>query len=129
MRIKGTGLLLSLLAGALFCMSGCAALVAGGAAAGGTYAYMSGWLERTYQAPLDEAYQASLGAAQELGMEVVEREQELGKASIQAERNDTTYWIELNSTDGDMTEIRVRAGLLGDEEASQRVHEAIQANL
>ena len=48
--------------------TGCMALVAGGVAAVGTYTYVSGQLNRTYNANLERTYNAALAGCQALGL-------------------------------------------------------------
>lgn len=118
-----------LLALTLFGAAGCAALVAGGAAGAGTYVWTEGNLQRDYQASLDQTYQAAMGAVQELGLQVQEREQSMSEASIEAVQNDTTYRINLDSKGENLTTVGVRVGIMGDRQASERVHSAIADRL
>ncbi|MGE4440918.1 MAG: DUF3568 family protein [Desulfomicrobium sp.] len=109
--------------------TGCAALVVGGAAAVGTYTYVAGQLKRTYNANLDTAYQATLAGCEALGLPVQDREKQLSKASIKVIDGDRDAWIWLTAQSSTTTEISVRVGLLGDELASRRIHDAIAARL
>jgi hypothetical protein len=119
----------------VFCMliglsfSGCAAIVAGGAGAGATYAYLQGWLERDYEVTLDQAHKASIAAVQNLGMAVVEDFREVGSVKIKAEKGDRTNWINLSSKGQKLTTISVRSGMLGDEAASKTIHREIERRL
>ncbi len=115
----------------LFCfsLSGCAAIVAGGAGAGATYAYLQGWLERDYEVTLDQAHKASIAAVQNLGMVVEEDVREVGSAKIKASKGDQTNWIHLTSKGRKLTTISVRTGLLGDEAASKAIHGEIERRL
>jgi hypothetical protein len=119
-------LLLLLCFGLLLTAYGCAALVAGGAAAGGTYAYTEGWVGRDYQVGLDRAYDMSLQAAQKLDMSVVERDKDVASARIKARKSDTDYWIKLDEKGEGLTNVSVRAGIIGDKEASQKIHHEIE---
>jgi hypothetical protein len=119
----------------VFCMliglsfSGCTAIVAGGAGAGATYAYLQGWLERDYEVTLDQAHKASIAAVQSLGMAVVEDFREVGSVKIKAEKGDRTSWINLSSKGQKLTTISVRSGMLGDEAASKTIHREIERRL
>lgn len=126
MRLSVSLLLLVLCVGFI---SGCAAVVAGGAAAGGTYVYTEGRLQRDYEASLDPAYYASLDAVSEMNMEIMEKEKSVTEASIRAKDGDTKVWIDLDSVDQDTTQISVRYGLTGDETASKSIHQAIAENM
>jgi len=119
-------LLLLLCLGLLMTAYGCAALVAGGAAAGGTYAYTEGWVGRDYQVGLDRAYDMSLQAAQRLDMSVVERDKDVASAKIKARKSETDYWIKLDEKGDGLTNISVRAGIIGDKDASKKIHQEIE---
>ncbi|MBE1425149.1 hypothetical protein H4684_001793 [Desulfomicrobium macestii] len=109
--------------------TGCAALVVGGAAAVGTYTYVAGMLQRTYNANLDTTYQATLAGCEALGLPVQDRQKQLSKASVKVVDGDRDVWISLTAQSSTTTEVSVRVGYLGDELASRRIHEAIQARL
>lgn len=109
--------------------SGCAAVLLGGAAAGGTYVYVSGKLTRTYKAPLSKTYAACQAALKDLQLPLETQEKTLGSASLRAHDGENTVYIDLTSVDRDQTEVSVRVGVSGDEQASKRIHEAIQRRL
>lgn len=109
--------------------TGCAAVVVGGAAAVGTYTYVAGHLKKTYNANLDGAYQASIAGCESLGLPVLEREKQLSQATIKTRDADREVWITLKAQSSTTTEISVRVGYLGDEQASRRIHDAIGAKL
>jgi len=107
---------------------GGAAAVASGASAGATYEYFQGWVERDYEVTLDQAYNASKVAVQNLKMKVVEDMREVGSAKIKATKGDQTNWIKLGSKAEKLTTISVRTGMLGDERASKTIHREIEKN-
>ncbi|EMG36287.1 Protein of unknown function (DUF3568) [Desulfocurvibacter africanus PCS] len=122
--------LLLILALSLPMAAGCGALVAGGAAAAGTYIYTEGRLQRQYDTTLDEAFQASLDGARDMDLKVTEQNKEVAEASIRAEQQDgSPVWITLESVDQNKTQVSVRVGYTGDEQASRRIHEAIAKRL
>ncbi len=109
--------------------TGCAAVVVGGAAAVGTYTYVAGQLKKTYNVNLDGAYQASVAGCESLGLPLLEREKQLSQATIKTRDADREVWITLKAQSSTTTEISVRVGYLGDEQASRRIHDAIGAKL
>ncbi|EGJ48657.1 DUF3568 domain-containing protein [Desulfocurvibacter africanus] len=118
--------ILFILALSLSMAAGCGALVAGGAAAAGTYVYTEGRLQQQYDANLDQAFQASLAGARDAGLKVTEQNKEVAEASIRAEQQDgSPVWITLESLDQNKTQVSVRVGYTGDEQASRRIQEAI----
>ncbi|EGJ48656.1 DUF3568 domain-containing protein [Desulfocurvibacter africanus] len=111
---------------------GCAAVAAllGLAAVGaGTYIYVDGKLQRDYEVPLDRTYEASLGAVQDMRLELTEKSKDISQAQIRAKDNETPIWIGLESLEANRTKVSVRVGYTGDEQASRRIHEAIARRL
>ena len=109
--------------------SGCAAIVASGAGAGATYAYLQGWLERDYEVPLDQAHKATIAAINSLEMVVTEDVRDIGSAKIKATKADQTTWINLSSRGEKLTTVSVRSGMIGDEAASKTIHREIEKYL
>jgi hypothetical protein len=113
----------------LLALYGCAAVIAGGAASGATYVYTEGWVARDYNVGIGRAYNAGLAAAKNLGMTVVEKSKRVASANIKMKKGDKDYWIKMEQTSDNRTTISVRAGVMGDKEASQRIHEEIKKML
>lgn len=109
--------------------SGCAAVIVGGAAATGTYVYMAGWVQQTYNRNLDAVYAAAQSGPTSLGLTLKSAEKQIGKASMQFLDGDTAVWISLEATSLYTTKVSVRWGILGDEVASRRIIEAIGTHL
>ncbi|GAB6113676.1 DUF3568 family protein [Desulfomicrobium escambiense] len=109
--------------------TGCAAVVVGGAAAVGTYTYVAGQLKKTYNVNLDGAYRASIAGCESLGLPVLEREMQLSQATVKTRDGEREVWINLKTQSSTTTEISIRVGYLGDEQASRRIHDAIGAKL
>ena len=110
-------------------LSGCAYAVIGGAAAGGTYAYVAGWLHKDYEESLEQTYEASLEAMQDLEIRVETKTLSLSKADVRGKKGDETITVKMEKQSGGVVKVSVRVGLLGDEQASREVHEAIADNL
>lgn len=68
-------------------------------------------------------------SAEALNLTVTERSLAVASAEIKAAKEGTTYWINMESKGERLTEVSVRAGILGDEAASKIVHNAIEARL
>ena len=110
-------------------LAGCAAVATGGAAAGATYAYVTGWVVKDYPKDLNDTYRAGLEAVKHLDMQVVEKSHDLSSADIKSTLGNTDYWIKMQSKSDYLTKVSVRSGLLGDKVASLKIHEAIQKAL
>jgi hypothetical protein len=111
------------------CLCGCAVVVAGSLAAGGTYTYVTGWLKRDYSVSLDRAYRAAGQAASELALKVDTSKKDLSSASIAGKDGDSPFWIDIEDTGQGFVFISVKNGYFGDELASRRIHEAIAKRL
>lgn len=122
-RLKNLLLILVLLS------TGCAAVVIGGAAAVGTYTYTAGQLKKTYNANLDATYKATIAGCESLGLPVLDREKQLSKASVKTMDGELDVWISIDVQSSTTTEVSIRVGYLGDEQASRRIHEAIGSKL
>jgi len=53
----------------------------------------------------------------------------MASASIKAKKGDEDYWIKMKEKAKKRTTISVRAGVLGDKEASQKIHEEIDKQI
>lgn len=110
-------------------VSGCAAVVLGGAAAGGTYVYVTGQAKQKFNADLGNTYKAGLKACQDLNLTVKANKKKLSEASIKAVDVDTDVFIDFTYVSSKVTEVSVRYGLFGDEDSSRRIIATINKNL
>jgi hypothetical protein len=115
--------------------TGCALFVvagAGAAAGVGTAQYISGELKQAYAAPMDKTWNASLAAVEELKMKATEKyidnldQNRVIKGKIEEKKD---FQIALEALAKDVTMVKVRIGVLGDEEYSKKVQEVIAKNL
>lgn len=109
---------------------GCAgALIAGGAAAGaGAAAYAMGELKATDQVSISRAYAASENALRSLEFRIAESEKDAINARLVAYGvNDKKITVNLNSVTTEMTEVRIRVDVFGDEALSERILREIRA--
>lgn len=106
--------------------SGCV-LVAGGAAAAGTYVWMDGNVESVESAELSEVHAAALGALDEMGVEITEQRADRTAGRIRAETAaGKTVRIDLEPGGVDRTKVRIRVGTMGDKDLSQAILEAMR---
>ncbi len=117
------------LAGMIFLSAGCAVLGVGavGAAAGGTV-YVNGEEYAAYSTSMEKAWKASEDVIAEMGMKVTRKAIEnmdrsrLLKGKMKDGRD---FEINLEAKASDVTVVKVRVGLFGDEAASKQVQDAI----
>jgi hypothetical protein len=114
--------------------AGCALFVAGaGVAAGvGGAEYVQGELKQAYAAPMEKAWNASLATVDELKMKTTEKwidnqDQNRGIKGKTHEKED--FQIALEAMSKDVTMVKVRIGVFGDEAYSKRIQEVIAKNL
>lgn len=115
--LRGTILGLSLLASAMF-LSGCLAMMAGGAAAG-TVAYVRGDSEMVVDGGVDRVRLSAVAVADELGLVSIQDEGDQTAAHL-IFRNalDEKLTVTLESVTDTSTRIRVRHGIFGDRDKS-----------
>ena len=108
-------------------LSGCAAVVVGGAAAGATYTYVKGWLADDYIVPLKHGYRACIEALKSHELKIIEKEKDINRAMIKAQGANREIWIRLKRVSKRVTRISVRFGLMGDQKASKLLHKTIRS--
>jgi hypothetical protein len=115
--------------------TGCALFVVAGAGAVagvGTAQYVAGELKQTYSTPMEKAWNASLAGVDELKMKPTEKyidnldQNRVIKGKTQDGKD---FQISLEAMAKDVTLVKVRIGVFGDEEYSKKVQEAIAKSL
>jgi hypothetical protein len=116
---------------AMTLLSGCAAVVVGGAAgAAAGYVYVNGTLKDTLDVPLPRAEKASEAAMAEMDLIAVEATVDKLEARLTARMADgTKVRVKLKAVDFGTTTIHVRVGLFGDKAISQQVLRYIRREL
>ena len=105
--------------------------ILGGAAAGiGTYSYLNGELEVKYPVGFDKAWQGAVTAMEQLQFTKESSNRDGLAGKLEARRGDgTPITISFELISDKVTSIRVRVGMFGDQEISERIHERIKENL
>ena len=115
--------------------TGCAVFVAAGAGAAvgiGTAEYIGGELKQAYAAPMEKTWNASLATTDELKMKTTEKSiDNLDKNRVIKGRTEDgkDFQIALEDLGKDVTMVKVRVGLFGDEKSSSTIHEKIAKKL
>jgi hypothetical protein len=121
--------LVVLLAGVAIGASGCL-LVAVGAGAAGTVAYVKGELEATLDAGMDKSYDATLKALDQLQIVPTQKLKDSLSAEIIARTSDDTkITIKLARVDEKITKMTIRVGVFGDQAQSTAIYERVKQNL
>ena len=103
-------------------MSGCVALLAGAAGAGGTTAWLSGKLVHDVNTPFDETVNAARLALKALGLRTTKQIKKDIVAQLISEYTDgKTIWIDIHKTTQFTSRIEVRVGVIGDKEAARKI--------
>lgn len=125
------GWLVLLLLGA-FLISGCGALLVGGAAVGagsGTYFYINGEMKTDYYYSFDSTWNACQKTVADMRGLDVGPEKEIGKGKITAMIDDEKVQILVTYKAKNVTTVAVRVGLIGNKLSSQLIHDRIGDNL
>lgn len=115
--------------------TGCAVFVAAGAGAAvgiGTAEYIGGELKQAYAAPMEKTWNASLATTDELKMKTTEKFiDNLDKNRVIKGRTEDgkDFQISLENLGKEVTMVKVRVGLFGDEKSSKAIHDTIAKNL
>jgi len=128
-----TKLLMTLSLAALLAFgSGCVLFVAGAVAGAGVagYAWVNGEIKTTVSASLNQSWQASLAALNDLQFPVSSKSKDALEGELTAQNaKDTTIKVSLKYISNTSTEIRIRVGTFGDEALSRTILEKIRAHL
>lgn len=123
---KKTGLMYLLMLSAM--LSGCAAVVAGGAAvtAGtGTYLYVNGEMKTDYPDSFDRVWKACEKAVASMkGTEVVPSK-EISEGTIEATIDGERVLFSIKYKAINATTVAIRVGVIGNEQSSQFLHDKI----
>jgi len=128
MRNRSVFLVVSFVGAAL--LAGGCMVVAVGAGAAGTVAYLKGDLEAVEAANLDTVYKATLKALDELELRVTRKPKDLLSAEIIArDAADQKVTIKLKATTENTTKLSIRIGFFGSETKSRFIYQKIRDNL
>jgi len=121
-------LLLTFILGFSFLIStGCPALLVGGAAGLGTGAYVGGELKSTQEVSLNRAWKATQMAMDDLKFHITGKEKDVFDAKLTASgAANKKINVSLKRLSNNLTEIRIRVGIFGDEPLSRHILEKIK---
>ena len=109
---------------------GCATLMTGAVAGAGGVVWVKGRLSEELDVNVSTVYEASIEALRELELPVLESEKDKLTARIRSEFSDgTKVWIDIDSRTETSAKIVIRVGILGDEEKSRRLLDAVHRHL
>lgn len=123
-------LLLSLTIGSTFLFQGCVALVVGAGAGAAGLAYIKGVLEKNFDRPVEDLYNASVKALEKMKIEIDSKELKDHHAIIKGhdlKKNGVT--IEVEALTEQASKLKIRVGLFGDQERSLTILNAIEKRL
>jgi hypothetical protein len=130
MRKQTTGILLAVTVALL--LSGCAAVLVGGAAMGagsGTYLYINGEMKTDYYSAFDTVWNACEKTVADMRGLDVQRDKMLAKGSIDAVIDDEKVHISVIYKAKTVTTVSIRIGIFGNKLSSQLIHDKILDNL
>jgi len=130
MRKQTFGILLAVMG--LYLLSGCAAVVVGGAAVGagsGTYFYINGEMKTDYYFSFDAVWNACEKTVADMRGLDVQRDKMLAKGKIDAVIDDEKVQISVTYKAKNVTTVSIRIGIFGNKLSSQLMHDKILENL
>lgn len=114
----------------LMTASGCLALLAGGAAGGGTAAWLSEKLVQQADVPLDRAVSAVKSGLQSLNLPITKETVKSDVAQVKSEYTDgKTIWVDVHRITNTSSKIEVRVGAASDKAAAEKVLDSIKRYL
>lgn len=115
-----------LLLGVVVGTSGCVALLAGGAAAGGTALWLSDKLVQEVNAPLDRSVAAAERALDSLSLPLNKKTVKADVAQLMSTHTDgKTIWIDVHRVSDSRSRIEVRVGAIAEEDAARKILDRI----
>ncbi len=122
-----------ILLAALLVTAGCAATMLmglGGAAAIGSYKWMEGTMEKDYPKPMQETWNATLAACNDLQLKISSQQYNPMESKIEATAPpDTSVKIQLLARPNQITTVKVRFGMMGNVDASAYFHRRVMHHL
>ena len=118
---------------ALTLAAGCVPMVLmglGGAGAIGTYKWIEGTMEKDYPRPMGEVWNATLAACKDMNLKIGSQQQGALESRVEAVAPpDTNVKIQLISRPNNITTVKVRFGLMGNQDYSAYFHRRILQHL
>ena len=111
-------------------LTGCIALLAGGAAGAGSAVYIKGQLKEDLSVSVATAHNASIAALKELNLPIIEDSFDKLTAKMKsrfADGNDV--WIDIEYAQLDTSKLTIRVGILGDEPKARQILDAIHNHI
>lgn len=123
-------LLVSLLFVNVIMVSGCLPLIVGAAAGAGSVVYISGNLEKNFDAPVKEVHQAVLDAFKELSLIITNADLNRHSARIDAVYIDgKKIRVLIKALTEHASNIKIKVGVVGNETQSQTLLNSIESQL
>ena len=116
-----------------FCLVGCAPVgffVAGTAAGVGGYKYYQGALDVIYQAPYMDTWNAAVRVLEDMNFKIDQKSNDAMSGKIEAKRADNKpVIVSLKYKSTNETDVTIRVGIFGDENASNVIKDRIAQEL
>ena len=116
----------------VFLLSGCPAVIVGGAAAGagsGTYFYINGELKTDYYYSFDKVWAACEKAVADMHGLDVEPNKEIARGTITTLIDDEKVKFAVEYKAKNVTTVSIRVGLIGNRLSSQLLHDKVADNI
>lgn len=96
----------------------------------GAYKWMEGTMEKDYPRPMQQTFNAALGACKDLSLKISSQQYGATDSRIEAvQPPDTNVKIQLLARPNQITTVKVRFGLMGNQDASAYFHRRMMHHL
>ena len=133
MRLKIWRTKLGILLAALLLTAGCVEMMLlslGGAAAIGSYKWIEGTMEKDYPRSMQDTWNAALAACKDMQLQIKTQQFTPTESTIEAVAPpDTNVKIQLIGRPNQITTVKVRFGLMGNQDASAYFHRRVLQHL
>ncbi|MCX5892477.1 MAG: DUF3568 family protein [Deltaproteobacteria bacterium] len=133
MRLKNWRIKLGVGLAAMLLATGCVPMMLmslGGAAAIGSYKWMEGTMEKDYPRSMQDTWNAALAAAKDMSLKIQTQQYGPTESKLEAVAPpDTEAKIQLVARPNQITTVKVRFGLMGNQDASAYFHRRILQHL
>ena len=110
--------------------AGCTAVIVGAGAGAGTFAYVKGVTQATYDAPYNDVWDATGASLDHFGIKLSDKTRDALAGSYKGERHDgTNVIVDIASIARDKTSVEIRVGIFGDRDIQEKIAEDIEKRL
>lgn len=110
--------------------TGCVALAIGAAGGAAGAVYVKGWLEENVDATVEQVHSAAIRTLEAQGLPVLDDDSDVATLDIKSKYADgRDIWIKGSAITSEVTKVRIRVGLTGEQDRSMDLLNRIKGRL